>query len=316
VEPTAPSTGEACQVVHPVSLIAGLLTMLLALGLVILAAQPPAPQAESASPNRFAAGRAMATLNRLLDDGAPHPIGSDANARVGDRIASELTALGYPVEFQTSFACRLEWAICGQVTNIMTRLPGAAVGPAVLLTAHYDSVAAGPGAADDMAGVAAILEIARTLQVKDEPPLSSRPGHPHRDEGHVGRPRGDDRVAGDEVLQLQLRLPQGERQVSLYVPQAAGLTRTDITGTRYTFDEIPAEDGYQRFHCFGPSCDGLSLTLHLEMGETPAALLVVSSASDLPEGGERLIAARPKTAAPSGSGDATLVIDRVTLDRP
>jgi hypothetical protein len=188
VEPTAPSTGEARQVVHPVSLIAGLLAMLLALGLIILAAQPPAPQAESASPNRFAAGRAMAILNRLLGDGTRHPIGSDANAQVGDRIASELTALGYPVEFQTSFACRLEWAICGQVTNIMTRLPGAAVGPAVLLTAHYDSVAAGPGAADDMAGVAAILEIARTLQVKDEPPLSSRPCHPHHDEGHVGRP--------------------------------------------------------------------------------------------------------------------------------
>jgi hypothetical protein len=92
-------------------------------------------------------------------------------------------------------------------------------------------------------------------------------------------PRGDDRVAGEDAIQLQLRLPQGERQVSLYAQQAAGLTRIDITGTRYTFDEIPTEDGFQRFHCFGPSCDGLSLTLHLEMGETLAALLVVSSAS-------------------------------------
>src|SRR5690606_17913127 len=44
-------------------------------------------------------------------------------------------------------------------------------GPAVLLTAHYDSVAAGPGAADDMAGVAAMLEIARIL--REEPPLAA-----------------------------------------------------------------------------------------------------------------------------------------------
>src|SRR5690606_27421144 len=35
--------------------------------------------------------------------------------------------------------------------------------PAVLLTAHYDSVAAGPGASDDGLGVAALLEAGRAL---------------------------------------------------------------------------------------------------------------------------------------------------------
>jgi Zn-dependent M28 family amino/carboxypeptidase len=36
----------------------------------------------------------------------------------------------------------------------------------VLLTAHYDSVAAGPGAADNIAGVATILEIARIMSAE------------------------------------------------------------------------------------------------------------------------------------------------------
>src|SRR6266480_2544676 len=41
---------------------------------------------------------------------------------------------------------------------------GQSGGPAVLLVAHYDSVEAGPGAGDDGAGIAAILETVRALQ--------------------------------------------------------------------------------------------------------------------------------------------------------
>jgi hypothetical protein len=154
--------------VHPVWTVIALLVMGVALGLTVLAAQPPAAMPETAPDKAFSAGRAMALLQRVLGDEVPHPVGSAANARVAARIGDELTALGYPVQTRTSFACRAAWAICGDVTNIASRLPGQVEGPAVLLTAHYDSVAAGPGAADDMAGVAAILEIARIL--RDETP--------------------------------------------------------------------------------------------------------------------------------------------------
>ena len=41
--------------------------------------------------------------------------------------------------------------------------------PAILLACHHDSVGAGPGAADDGAAVATLLEVARAL--KEGPPL-------------------------------------------------------------------------------------------------------------------------------------------------
>jgi hypothetical protein len=153
---------------HPVSLVVGLLLMAAAVALVVLAARPPAPRAAAESAREFSAVFALETLERLLGDEAPHPMSSPANARVRDRISDELTTMGYLVETQTTFTCREAWAVCGDVTNIMSRLPGTSDEPAVLLTAHYDSVPAGPGAGDDIAGVAAILEVARLLRA--EPP--------------------------------------------------------------------------------------------------------------------------------------------------
>jgi hypothetical protein len=153
---------------HPALLFVGLLLMAAVLALVVLAARPPVPRAAGEPAREFSSVRAVETLERLLEDEAPHPMTSEANAMVRGRIIDELTAMGYPVETQTAFVCRVAWAVCGDVTNIMSRLPGTIDGPAVLLTAHYDSVPAGPGAGDDVAGVAAILEVARLL--RSEPP--------------------------------------------------------------------------------------------------------------------------------------------------
>ncbi len=55
--------------------------------------------------------------------------------------------------------------------NVIARIEGQKPGPAVMLAAHYDSVGAGPGAADDGSGVAAILEVARALRAGDKPLL-------------------------------------------------------------------------------------------------------------------------------------------------
>lgn len=147
--------------------------MLLTFGLLELSARPPAPVPVSAPASLFAAGLAQETLARLFGDSTGHPSGTAGNAAVRQRVIDDMTAPGLPAETQTAFTCQSRWAVCANVTNVMTRWPGTGDGSAVLLTAHYDSVAAGPGASDDMAGVAVLLAGARML--------SQEPGLPAPD---------------------------------------------------------------------------------------------------------------------------------------
>lgn len=128
----------------------------------------PAPLPPDAPAERFSAQRAAAVLAEVLGDQAPHPVGSAANARVRDRIVQRLQALGHAPEIQRAHACD-ERGACATVENILMRLEGREAGPAVMLAAHYDSVPAGPGAADDGSGVAAVLEIARLLRALPQP---------------------------------------------------------------------------------------------------------------------------------------------------
>ena len=152
---------------RPWSLVAGLVLVALVFGLVLLRGQEPAPLPVDAPASEFSAGRAMALLGELLAEGRPHPVGSEMNARVRERIIGRLGALGYEVEVQETVVCR-GWtgtqATCAPVQNVLTRLPGQVDGPAVMIMAHYDSVGAGPGAADDTHGVAVMLEIARIFR--------------------------------------------------------------------------------------------------------------------------------------------------------
>jgi hypothetical protein len=151
------------------TLAAGLILVALAFGLALFCARTPVPLPADAPAAEFSAGRAVALLEQLLAEGSPHPVGSEANARLRERIAGRLAALGYDVEMQEAVVCR-GWtgtqATCAPVQNLAARLPGRVEGPAVMLVAHYDSVGAGPGAADDASNVAIILEIARILQAE------------------------------------------------------------------------------------------------------------------------------------------------------
>lgn len=114
----------------------------------------------------------MQVLGRILANAKPHPIGSEMNDEVRDNIVAELSKIGYSSEIQSGFVCDGS-ETCGTVHNIVARLDGAGDQsegePAVLLSAHYDSVPAGPGASDDGAGVAALIEIARALKVVPRP---------------------------------------------------------------------------------------------------------------------------------------------------
>ncbi len=140
----------------------------LVLVLVWVRYQPPAAKPAGTPATEFSAGRAREVLWQLLGDGVPHPVGSAADAVVRERIVGILTQSGYKPEIQTAFACD-EWGSCATVKNIVALLDARGSGPSVLLAAHYDSVAAGPGASDDGVGVAAVLEIARVLKALPPP---------------------------------------------------------------------------------------------------------------------------------------------------
>ncbi len=148
----------------------------LALGLIALlqaatlaAYRPVVPLPAEAAPDLFSARRAAAILQDLVGGGVPHPIRSPAAARLRQAIIDRLSALGYTPELQSGFACN-DVGVCGYAVNIVARLEGGAgQTDAVLLSAHYDSVPAGPGASDDGAGVASMLEIARILKARPAP---------------------------------------------------------------------------------------------------------------------------------------------------
>ncbi|MDQ3283588.1 MAG: M28 family peptidase, partial [Acidobacteriota bacterium] len=143
--------------------LAVLLPLAVVLALAFWRVNGPAPKAADAPPNEFAAARAVAALQELLQEGVPHPIASPANARVRARIEARMRSLGYEVTVQRRFACNAG-ASCAMVENILARLPGPTRGDVVLVSAHYDSVAAGPGASDDGQGVATLLEVARAAR--------------------------------------------------------------------------------------------------------------------------------------------------------
>jgi hypothetical protein len=160
VKPGEPRSG--------VGLIVALVLLGLALLLAITQGGPPSPKGKDAPAAEFSAGRAGEVLRGLLGDGAPHPLGSPANALVRERVMAQLRTLGYSPEVQEGFTCQAGRS-CAKVSNVLARLPGRQAGKAVLLIAHYDSVAAGPGASDDMTGTAAVLEVARALKAGPAP---------------------------------------------------------------------------------------------------------------------------------------------------
>jgi hypothetical protein len=130
----------------------------------------PASRGPLASSDVFSSGRAKIILQDLVGSGVPHPIGSAANARVRENIVQRLSSLGYSTELQSGLACN-DAGTCGSPVNIIATLGKNSVGgDAILLAAHYDSVPAGPGASDDGAAVATVLEIARILAARPAPP--------------------------------------------------------------------------------------------------------------------------------------------------
>jgi peptidase M28-like protein len=140
----------------------------LAAGVLALQEGTPAALPASSPEDVFSADRALLYLQAFAT--APHPMGSPEHDRVRDYLVSELTTFGVAPEIQRATAVTPRYEVAGTVENIVARLKGTSgARDAVALVAHYDSVAAGPGAGDDGAGVAALLETLRALRAG--PPL-------------------------------------------------------------------------------------------------------------------------------------------------
>lgn len=127
---------------------------------------PPQAKSIDSPPEVFSAERAYETLKHLLQENKPHPVGSDLNKVIKDRLIKELKKLDIQYEVQKTWACASRYAGCAEVENVIGIIPGKTNAPYLALMAHYDSVPMAPGAGDDGAGVVAILEAARVLKLE------------------------------------------------------------------------------------------------------------------------------------------------------
>ena len=155
--------------------IAALLAVLAAaFSLFYASARTPDPTPANAPPGDFSAGRAMRDI--VVIGAVPHPVGSPANAAVRDYLVRRMTELGLSPRVQTDEGVRSEafngerWVGGAKVDNVIGVLKGRDPSlPALALMAHHDSVPGSPGAADDTAGVASALEVARAIEASGRP---------------------------------------------------------------------------------------------------------------------------------------------------
>lgn len=146
--------------------VAALLVLGLLVALVAYSLRPPAAVGAGAPADMYSSGRAMKHLEVIGQ--RPHAVGSAEHAAVRDHIRGELAALGLQPEVQEEVvvnALRGDNIRAAAVNNVVARLKGTGGGgKALLMAAHYDTVPTSPGASDDGAAVAMLLETLRALK--------------------------------------------------------------------------------------------------------------------------------------------------------
>ncbi|HET9429158.1 MAG TPA: M28 family peptidase [Allosphingosinicella sp.] len=163
---TAPQTWPAGALRSAFALIIALLLLVAAMaakGILITLPAPP----DVAAAGAFDSRRAVARLARVLGDERAHPVDSDASDLVRARLLAEMRAVGLNPRVTDDFVCnsfvRSRTIACARVRNLVATT-GPAEGRHLLLSAHYDSTFAGPGAGDAGIGVATLLETAALLR--------------------------------------------------------------------------------------------------------------------------------------------------------
>jgi len=144
------------------------LVVVLGLG---LARRPVEPLPAEAGAEVFSEARALPLVEELAGRLGPRPLGSPEASRAAGLLAERLRAIpGVEVERQEVSGTETDEGalVVYRVVNVLARLPGERP-EAVLLSAHYDSPAESPGAADDGLGVAAAVEVMRALAAGPRP---------------------------------------------------------------------------------------------------------------------------------------------------
>ena len=128
---------------------------------LLLYGPPSGPLGEG--DDEFSVARAMATVEAIAQE--PRPAESEANARTREFVAERIRALGLEPEFQRAVVRDVA------VENVLVLVPGTQSASTLCLMAHYDSRVESPGAGDDAAGTAVLLETLRALLAG--PPLAN-----------------------------------------------------------------------------------------------------------------------------------------------
>ncbi|HPO12888.1 MAG TPA: M20/M25/M40 family metallo-hydrolase [Candidatus Hydrogenedentes bacterium] len=129
----------------------------------------PTPLPENAPADEFSAYRAMKHVQQMAVE--PHPGGSHANEKVYDYITAQLKALNVEMTVERPILPHGHGRAVERVGAILVRIPGTESSDALAIDAHFDSTPYGPGAADDISGIAAMIETIRAL--KASPPLKN-----------------------------------------------------------------------------------------------------------------------------------------------
>lgn len=110
----------------------------------------------------FSTKRALVHIKTISQK--PHYVGSENHNQVANYLRYELTKLGLETSFQDGYTLT-DWGNLVKSKNILARIKGSQNGKALLLLSHYDSAphSASPGASDDGAGIATILEGVRAF---------------------------------------------------------------------------------------------------------------------------------------------------------
>jgi hypothetical protein len=135
---------------------------------IFFSMMPRFVSADDAPLAEFSTKRAMEHVTEMAK--APHYVGSENHKVIADYLVAELKKLG--LETTTEEGTTLTgWGNLVKSRNVMARIKGSHNTKALVLLSHYDSAphSLSKGAADDAAGVAAILETVRAFQHNTTP---------------------------------------------------------------------------------------------------------------------------------------------------
>ncbi|AQZ68180.1 Peptidase, M20/M25/M40 family [[Actinomadura] parvosata subsp. kistnae] len=150
----------------PRRVLAGVAALLALAAVVVLTAMSGStmqPLPASAPAGEFSAERALKHLEAFAT--RPRPIGSQASAQARDYLVERMRAAGLEVRVQRAVGANPSTGLAsfGQVDNVVATRRGTDPTGTVVIAAHYDSAAMGPGTSDDAAAVASMLETVRAL---------------------------------------------------------------------------------------------------------------------------------------------------------